>query len=356
MSLRRLAILFSKEVHQGGFSMWVLLALIIPLAMSLIVTLVFGDLFAQRPRLGLVDQGDSKMVALLQAKPHLSTTVFENESALRAALTRGRVVVGIVFPARFDAAVRGGAETDLTIMRWGEAGFRELLIIEAAIVDVFGDLVELEKPITIDSVQLGAADTKTWADRFLPFLVIYSLMLGGIMVPASSLVEEKQKRTLSALTTTPATLLEVFLAKALLGIVISTIMTVVMLALNRAFGNEPALLIGVLLLAATTAALFGVILGSLVKDENSLTAVIKGAGILLIGPAIVEVIPRAPEWIKNLFPTHYIINPVVEISIYGASFADIVGDMAVTLGIAGVLLVVLVIIFKYQKQTLESNY
>ncbi len=356
MSLRRLAILFGKEVRQGRTSMWVLMALIVPVAFSLVITLVFGDLFAQRPRLGLVDKGDSAMPSLLQAKSHLSTTVFRDEAALRDALSRGRIVVGIVFPAGFDEAARGGETIELTSIRWGEAQLRDLLIIEAAMLDAFSQVVGAEKPLAINGVQLGAADTKTWADRFLPFLVVYGLLLGGVMVPASSLVEEKQKRTLSGLTTTPATLLEVFLAKALLGVVITTIMTLVMLALNRAFGADPALLISVLLLSATTAAIFGVILGSLVKDENSLIAVIKGMGILLVGPAIVELIPRAPQWIKQLFPTHYMINPVVEISIYGASFNDILGDIAVTLAIAGVLLVTLVIIFERQKQTLASAY
>lgn len=91
------------------------------------------------------------------------------------------------------------------------------------------------------------------------------------MVPATSLVEEKQKQTLTALTTTPTSLEEVLLAKGLLGVILSLVVGVLILVMNRALGVQPLLLLLVLGLGAAMAAAFGVLLGVYVKDINTLS-------------------------------------------------------------------------------------
>ena len=164
------------------------------------------------------------------------------------------------------------------------------------------------------------------------------MMIGGIMVPATSLVDEKMKRTLTALTTTPTSIGEVYLAKGLLGVIIGVVMGVVTLAMNRAFGSQPLLLVALLALGSMLASAFGILMGMLLKDINSLFATIKGIGIFLYAPAIVYLFPTLPEWIGRIFPTYYIIGPIMEVTQKGASYGDIAPDVAILIGI--ILLVV----------------
>jgi len=42
----------------------------------------------------------------------------------------------------------------------------------------------------------------------------------------------------------------------------------------------------------------------LVKDINTLFAIIKGLGIFLYAPAIVSLFPELPQWIAKVFPTN----------------------------------------------------
>jgi ABC-2 type transport system permease protein len=103
----------------------------------------------------------------------------------------------------------------------------------------------------------------------------------------------------------------------------------VILALNRVFGSQPLLLVGLLALGAVMAAVFGVLLGAFVKDINTLFATIKGLGIFLYAPAIIYLFPSLPEWAGRLFPTYYMIAPVVAVSQQGATWIDVQADVAV---------------------------
>ena len=158
------------------------------------------------------------------------------------------------------------------------------------------------------------------------------------MVPATSLVEEKQKRTLRALTITPSSLGEVYFSKGLLGAILSIVMGVLILALNRALGGQIALLLGALAMGAVMSAAFGVLLGAFMKDINTLFATIKGMGLFLYAPAIVYLFPAIPEWIAQIFPTYYLIQPVMEIAQQGAGFAEVAPELAILAGLIVVLI------------------
>jgi ABC-2 type transport system permease protein len=149
------------------------------------------------------------------------------------------------------------------------------------------------------------------------------------MVPATSLVEEKQRGTDKALTVTPLSLGELFVAKGLLGFLLSLFMGVVILILNNAFGARPGLLLLTLALGAVMASTFGIILGAFIRDINTLFATVKGIGILLYAPALVYLFPEIPAWIGQLFPTYYMIEPVIEIAQEGAGWAAVAPELIV---------------------------
>ena len=64
------------------------------------------------------------------------------------------------------------------------------------------------------------------------------------MLAATSLVNEKERRTLEALIVTPVSMGEVFAAKGLLGAILSLLMGIVILVLNQSFGSDSILLGG----------------------------------------------------------------------------------------------------------------
>lgn len=124
------------------------------------------------------------------------------------------------------------------------------------------------------------------------------------------------------------------------GFLVSILVGVLILFLNQAFGNQPYLLAGVLALSALLAATFGV----LINDINTLFAIIKAIGILLYAPAFIYIFPGIPTWIGKLFPTYYMIGPIMDITQHDATWSQIAGDVYILFGLIITLIAVVVII------------
>lgn len=353
MSIRRVFILLWKELRQGANNFFFIYALAVPVVLTLLVALVFGDLFAATPRLGIYDAaGESTLTEALLAHESIDVRLYASDAALQEAVERGAVEVGLSLPEGFVQALQNGEQVDFTAYRWGEAGVRNLLLLQSAVGRTVVDTMGVALPVSVNAQQLGSADTQTWGQRLLPLILLMAIMLGGLMIPASSLIEEKQKRTLVALTTTPASLWEVYLAKMLVGFVISALMGAVILLLNDALGNRPALLLLVVAMGAVMSSALGIIMGSVAQNMDAMLGLLKAVGILLFAPGILALFPQAPDWIARVFPTYYMLNPLLEVSQQGAGFGDIAVELGILAAMVGLLLLALTMVVERQRERL----
>ena len=314
MSLRRIGVLLSKELFQGTKNFIFVWAIIAPVAISLVVSLIFGSLFAEPPRLGIVDEGNSQLTANAGETTAITVRRFGSTADLRQAVESGSTDMGIVLPADFDTLVKQGEKTLLTAFVWGESSSRSRLILSVTVVNLVREIAGQEAPLEVESITLGDAVVIPWNERLLPLIVLMSVFLGGMFLPATSIINEKEKGTLTALLVTPTTAEDVFLSKGIVGIVLSLLSGLVILLLNQAFGAHPLLLVTVLALGAVMAAGLGLLMGIALKDITTLFAIWKLGGILLFGPAFIYMFPQIPQWIGRLFPTYYILQPIIEIS------------------------------------------
>ncbi len=349
MNMRRVYVLFGKELRYSSKNFIFVFAIVIPVVLSLVVTLLFGSLFSGKPKLGINDQGDSELAAMLTNTEALLSKEYSSDDELRAAVERGAVDFGLVIPQQFDTSLKSGDEAQLSGYMWGESLLRNRAAITTSLVVLVREMVGQEVPVEIISTSLGEGQDIPWEKRIFPFIVFMAIILGGTMVPATSLVDEKQKRTLKALVITPTTLGDVFTSKGLFGFLVSILVAVLILFLNRAFGNQPYLLVGVLALSALMAAAFGVLLGAFINDINTLFAVIKGMGLLLYAPVFIYLFPGIPEWIGKLFPTYYMVGPIINISQKDATWSQVAQDVYVLMGL--ILLLVVLLTFVSRRES-----
>jgi len=350
MSIRRVAILLWKDFKYGSRGFVFAMAIVAPLLISLVLSLVFGTFFSQTAKLGITDQGDSRLVDLVSASDSVQTRTYASTDDLKRAVEAGAVDMGLAVPQGFDEEVSRGTAIVLPAYVWGESLAKNRGILLATVNSAVRQLAGQEVPVHIETTTLGDTQSVPWNDRLLPFVLLYAVTIGGSMVPASLLVYEKQKHTLTALAITPTTLGDILTAKGLMGVILALVMSIVIMLMNQAFGVQPGLLMIVLGLGAVLAALFGLILGSLVKDVNTLFATFKGIGILLYAPVIVYMFPQIPQWIGKIFPTYYIIQPVVEISQQGGAWSDIVFEVSILAGLIVLMLVLTTVVTRRLKQ------
>lgn len=352
MNLRRVAILFGRELRASAGNFLMIFAVVVPIVFTLLINLVFGDVFSGRPVMGFYDPHQSQFTRMLMAQGQLKTSSYDSLDRMIADVASGRLETGYVVPEGFDQILKEGVETDFLVYTWGETPLKDRLIADSTIANIINEIAGLGRNVTVNVQVLGQAEQNSLADRLMPMLVLMTIMLGGVLVPALSMIGEKQSHTLQALNVTPVRLGEILAAKTLLGLTLGTATAVITLYLNRAFGSDPLLLIFVLLLSALTASLFGTLLGALLRDMNTLLAALKAGGLLLMAPAILEMVPKAPDWIARIFPTYYILNPVMEVAERGAGLDAILGNLLVLAAIAGLLVFGLALVIERQQKRL----
>ena len=344
MNIRRIAVLLSKELWWGPKNFIFIMAVVVPVVLTLVVNLLAGTLFSGKPRLGMADLGQSELVAIGRETEGVLLYEYESAEALRKATAAGEVDMGLVLPANLDSQLQSEETAALTVYLWGESLLKDRALLGTAMAGMFHELAGQEPPLDIQTTILGEGESIAWEQRLLPLLVMMTIILGGSMIPATSLVEEKQKRTLTAVVTSAVSLEEVFIAKGLMGWLVSLSMGVFILILNRAFGTQPLLLVGLMALGALMAAAIGVLLGALVKDINTLFATIKGLGLVLYAPAFLYLFPSVPAWVSQLFPTHYMISPIMGLTLNGESWVDIRLDVAILVGLIAVLVGIIAVL------------
>ncbi|MFH1560656.1 MAG: ABC transporter permease [Chloroflexota bacterium] len=350
MNPKRVGVLLSKEFLQGPKNFIFVYAIVAPILISLVVSLVFGNLFSEKPKLGIMDEGSSQMVTRARGLDSVVIREYGTLAEITQATRSGAVDVGVVLPEDFDDSVTQGNLTEITAYIWGESLAKNRTILAATITDLARDLTGEEAPIEIESITLGDEVSIPWNDRLLPLIVLVAVVFGGTVSAATSVINEKEKKTLEALVVTSTSVGDIFVAKGLLGIILSLVMGVVILILNQAFGAEPTLLLLVLGLGSVMAAEFGLLFGVLMKDITAFFATIKLIGVLFYAPAIVYLFPEIPEWVARVFPTYYLIQPIVEISQRGGTWPDIATNVFILIGLDLLLVGVVMLTLRRTRQ------
>ncbi|MCL3859616.1 ABC transporter permease [Actinotalea sp. K2] len=336
MSLSRIWVILRKDLALGPRSPIFLYAVALPVVLTAIFQLAFGSLFDPEPRMAVVDDGASQITSSLRELEGVELTVLDSAEALRQGVEANDHDVGLVLPAGFDDAVRAGQEPPLEMYVSGGSLAADRMILSVTTIDLIRAVEGGAPPVDVELVQTGDAGLPI-SVRLVPVLVMYALFVAGTFVPASSIVDEKIRGTLTAILVTPARVSEVLAAKASLGVLLAFLMSVVTLLLNGAVGSSWAHLLVVVLLGATFTALLGLLIGTVAKDGATLFTIVKSSGILIFGPVIFYLFPEWPQWIARLFPTYWVIDPIWRVAVLGEGLADVWVPMVVAVGLGGLL-------------------
>jgi len=315
--MRHVLTLIKNDILHQPKDAIIVMSIAMPVVLALFVNLAFGNIFTDQPKLGIYDADHSQVIQLLKENPAIVVKTFDSEASLRAATSSGAEDMGLVLPDGFDSAINSGS-VQLKAYVWGESLTKNRTLIPVALADAVHQLSGATAPVDIQFVALGEPPSLPWNNRLLPLVVLMAVFFGGMMLPASSLINEKQKRTLEAVYVTPCTLGEIFWAKGIIAAALAFFMGVLTLAISGYVSGLAALLIP-LALGAMMAAEIGLIAGAYIGDMNTLYATWKFGGLLLFGPAIVFMFPTIPQWLGYIFPTFYVVKPVVDISVSGMS-------------------------------------
>ncbi|MBS3956909.1 MAG: ABC transporter permease [Clostridiales bacterium] len=354
MSLSRIWAVLRKDLALGPRSPFFLYTLVLPIVLTVLFQFAFGSLFEPRPRLGIVDSDGSAIVTMLRQAEGIELTLIADAVELKEQVEANDLDAGLVLPAGFDEAVRGGERPVLEFYIGGESYASNRAILTVTALDAIRALEGDAAPVTVELVSLGEEGLPITL-RLVPIIIFYALVLSGVFVPGSSLVEEKERGTLSALLVSPVKVSEILVAKWSLGVLLTFTMAMLTLVLNSAIGGNPFDVVIVILVAAILTSMLGLLVGVVSKDSTMMFGLIKGVGVFLFAPVLWYLFPDWPQWIAKLFPLYWIIEPIWQVSILGGSIVDVAAELAIALGMAMALLPLIIMLARRMQAQMAAR-
>ncbi len=316
MNPRVVAAIAQKDLVDAIRNRYLLFALLTPLLVALFIRLLLpGADGLNNLTIVVHDPGNSSLVTQLRAAPRMTLVETGSAEVLGGEVEKSKAAGGVVVPANFDADVAAGKQPELTIYVNNkkniieQAAFR--LLLERQVMSLVRQAAPA-KLIWIDVAQEAASQTGRGVNlkqMLLPLLLLLAFGMTGALVVPLLLVEEKEKRTLDFLLTSPARLVEIITGKALTGVVYSVLIAGVLLALNhQMIGNWPltllTILLGLLLIVA-----IGLLMGSVFQSTMQVNTWASSALLVLLAPSFP--LPNSPALLESamhLVPTYYFVE------------------------------------------------
>ncbi len=336
MSWPRIFTVLRKDLQLGPRSPIFLWVLVLPLLITLVLQVAFGNLFDPNPRLGIVDEGSSTVTTAVEAIDGIELTLLDDVDDLKRKVEANDLDAGLVLQDGFDDDLRSGAQPPLEFYVGGESLASNRIVLAVTTIDVIREVEGTTPPVDVEVVALGEEGDPI-SVRLVPFITIYALLIAGVFLPSFSLADEREKRTLDALAVSPVKLTEVVAAKGILGFGLAIAMAIVTLWLNSALTAQPLALLVVLVAAGILLVEVGLVYGTVSKDITAVFTLIKGTAFILLFPTIFYIFPSWPQWIAKLFPTYWVINPVYEVTINNAGLGDVWAELLIAVGVMVVL-------------------
>ena len=337
-STSRITTLLSRDLRLSPRSPIVLMAIVMPILITLVVRTVFGGLLQTPPSLAIVAPADSAVIQAAEGVEGVDISVWNTSDEAVDTVTAGESSAALILPDNIDAELRTGEPIQVRYVVAGDTLAVDRAILAAAVSEILRNASGQEPVVTVNVETVGDEDYIPLADRMLPLLVIYAIMIAGLFVPAASLMDERTKGTLDAVLYTPVTMGEVLASKGIFAGVLAMALGMVTLAINGAFAGQLLGLTLALLAGTVMLVLLGLLLGMWTKDMTSLYTWIKAGGILIVLPALVVMFPGIPQWIGQITPTYYFLAPVFDLSVGGSDLADVWPDLGIALLISLALL------------------
>src|SRR6185503_11807175 len=292
MSGQVIAAIARKDLTDAIRNRYLLVALLTPLSVALLLRLMLPDVNRLNNFTVVVHDPDrSTLVSQLRAVPQLKLVDVDSAATARDEVEKIKAAGALVIPAGFDADVTAGKQPKLTVYVNNKKNSIEQASFRGLVERQVKSLDQRPPPAEITWINVREeADSQTGrginlSQMLLPLLLLLTFGMTGALVVPLLLGEEKEKRTMDFLVTSPARLSEVIVGKALTGIVYSVLIAGVLLALNRQLiGNWPltmlTILLGLLLIVA-----MGLLMGSIFQTTMQVNTWASLVLLVLIAPS-----------------------------------------------------------------------
>lgn len=267
----------------------------------------------------------------------IAVTVLESDEALREAVINSEYLAGIVLTQDVITGIAAGQETVVTVYFASDAPQEIINALRTVLRLAFN---ELSYTLSGNPLQLQfheeiigpdmAGQQITVRNRLLPLLAVMLLIL-EMMGLGSLIAEETTTGTLHALLITPLSVPGLFMAKALVGILLAVIPATVLMGLTGNLRWEPLLILITLLLGGLVTTGLAFLIASVSRGIMSIMAWSMLVIIAMLIPSYGVVFPGTVTGWAQIIPSYYLFDTIHQVVNFGASWAAVASNLLVLL-------------------------
>lgn len=288
---------------------------------------------------------------------------FEDEARLVGAIAgeledptedEDKVVMGLAFPRDFDDALARGERPEVTLhvdarlppqLRDAMASeTREVAWMMRSALQ--GREAGADWPVTLDAENsvLGedrAHDPVPMREKLRPMLAVLILMLGSIAM-AGLVAVEIEKRTVTAMLTTPVRKGDFLLAKGITGTLLGLSQVLFLLLITWSVGPHLWLIVLLLTLGAGMMAAMGMIAGAAGREFMTTMFLSIALIVPMAAPTFAVLFPGSHSLSVKVMPSYGFTEALVQLMGYGRGPEELIGYIGMTVAwTAGLFLVAL---------------
>jgi ABC-2 type transport system permease protein len=377
LEIARVSILRTFRDRMGLFFI-----VILPMILVVVLGLTYGGM--NTARVGVADQDHSALsdglIADLQTTDvRLEIRRYDTAADLHDAVERGFIEIGLAIPAGYDATLRNGGRAQVEIAAQPQsyasavrtaldsAIARQTALVQAARYASTTDGVTFEAAlevardrqasvagigVSVESVSDVAANPNGFAVGAESQVILFMFLTS--MTGAAVLVTTRQLGITRREFSTPTSIRSIIAGEALGRFVFALFQGgFIVLATALLFGVswvDPLASGAIIVAFALVASGAAMLLATLVSNENQLSALAPALGMILglLGGTMVpaEVFPDAMRTLSYVTPHAWAMDAFHHLLLDGGGLADVLLQVAVLLGFAGVVLTLAIFRFR----------
>jgi ABC-2 type transport system permease protein len=329
MNARVVAAIAQKDIVDAVRNRYLLIALLTPLLVAILFRVLMPGAGGNRLTIVVHDPANSRLISELRTSQQIKVVDASSPEQVPNELEKVKAVGGLAVPTNFDIDVTAGKQPQLVIYINNKKNAIEQARFKQLFERRVASLVNHPPPahltwINVPTEESAQAESGLSLNQMLmPLLLLMTFGMSGALVVPLLLVEEKEKRTLDFLLTSPASLNEIIAAKALTGVVYSVLIAGVLLAINRSLvGNWPLTILTVLLGMFLVVAI-GLFMGSLLQNTMQVNTWATLVLFAILTPGFPSLsLPSTFETALRLIPTYHFVE-ALKMSLSGTASARI---------------------------------
>jgi ABC-2 type transport system permease protein len=303
--LSRLKTILEKDFLDSIRNRTVFFAILFPILLSILFRVVLSPSELPKLKLAVVNDYGSGFPNFLSRSTLgiIDVSKIEDVEKAKKIVKDGDALAAIILPEGFDKKMENG-ETPLVDF-WVDGNN----MVRASVIEMMVNrmLYHYNKKAPPAELVINNVRGMTFSPRtaMLPTWILFTI-LGGFTVVASSIIEERERKTLQAILVTPCRLPDVLIGKGLVSFILTLTGSILILALNGGLvGNFYA---NIAIIAAGIAffTFLGIFLGLCLPGQSTANAFGSIVFMAMFLPVILSPVSKKMKMVASLLPSYYI--------------------------------------------------